>query len=70
MSRNIFVYLGFILRNIPDIINIMKKQKDSAEIILGQRIRSLINLKGWTQQRLGHSTDVNNKLFGEIEGGK
>ena len=48
----------------------MKKQKETVNILLGRRIRSLRNLKGWTQQELGTRSDVNYKFIGEIERGK
>ena len=48
----------------------MKKQKETVNILLGRRIRSLRNRKGWTQQELGTRADVNYKFIGEIERGK
>ena len=48
----------------------MKKQKETVNILLGRRIRSLRNFKGWTQQELGTKADVNYKFIGEIERGK
>jgi len=51
-------------------IGFMKKQKESADILLGRRIRNLRNLKGWTQQELGNQADVNYKFIGEIERGQ
>ena len=47
----------------------MEKSKD-AKALLGHRIRSLRNLKGWTQQKLGEEADVNYKFVGEIERGQ
>jgi len=47
----------------------MEKTKD-AKVVLGRRIRSLRNLKGWTQQKLGEEADVNYKFVGEIERGQ
>ena len=47
----------------------MEKSKD-AKVLLGCRIRSLRNLKGWTQQKLGEEADVNYKFVGEIERGQ
>lgn len=38
--------------------------------LLGRRIRSLRNMKGWTQQELGEQADVNYKFVGEIERGQ
>ena len=40
----------------------MEKSKD-AKVLLGRRIRSLRNLKGWTQQKLGEEADVNYKFL-------
>jgi transcriptional regulator with XRE-family HTH domain len=37
--------------------------------LLGRRIRSLRNAKGWTQQELGRQADINYKFIGEIERG-
>lgn len=47
----------------------MKKIKDSDIILLGRRIRTLRNTKGFTQQELGHHADVDYKFIGEIERG-
>ena len=47
----------------------MEKSKD-AKVLLGCRIRSLRNMKGWTQQKLGEEADVNYKFVGEIERGQ
>lgn len=48
----------------------MKKPKETVNILLGRRIRSLRNLKGWTQQELGTRSEVNYKFIGEIERGR
>ena len=48
----------------------MEKSKEDAKVLLGHRIRTLRNLKGWTQQELGEYADVNYKFVGEIERGK
>jgi len=48
----------------------MEKSKEDAKVLLGRRIRTLRNLKGWTQQELGEYADVNYKFVGEIERGK
>lgn len=48
----------------------MEKSKVDAKILLGRRIRSLRNMKGWTQQELGEQADVNYKFVGEIERGQ
>ena len=55
-----FDYLPFIA--IP-----MKRMGENSRILLGQRIRTLRRLKGWTQQDLGDESDVNYKFIGEIE---
>jgi len=39
-------------------------------ILLGWRIRSLTDIKGWTQQELGNQADINYKFLGEIERGQ
>ncbi len=38
--------------------------------LLGRRLRTLREIKGWTQQELGDRSDVNYKYLGEIERGK
>jgi len=48
----------------------MKKPADTARILLGRRIRSLRNLKGWTQEVLGAEAEINYKFLGEIERGQ
>ena len=48
----------------------MEKTKGDEKVLLGRRIRSLRNLKGWTQQQLGEQADVNYKFIGEIERGR
>ena len=48
----------------------MEKSKEDAKVLLGRRIRTLRNMKGWTQQELGEYADVNYKFVGEIERGK
>jgi transcriptional regulator with XRE-family HTH domain len=45
----------------------MKEMRESSRVLLGQRIRTLRKLKGWTQQDLGDEADVNYKFIGEIE---
>ena len=47
----------------------MKKTKDPDCILLGRRIHTLRNIKGLTQQELGHQADVDYKFIGEIERG-
>ena len=48
----------------------MKTNDENAVILLGRRIRSLRNEKGWTQQELGDHAEVNYKFIGEIERGQ
>ena len=48
----------------------MKKGKKKEKALLGRRIRSLRNTKGWTQQELGEHAEVNYKFVGEIERGQ
>jgi transcriptional regulator with XRE-family HTH domain len=47
----------------------MKKSIENEKVLLGKRIRSLRDIKGWTQQELGSYADVNYKFIGEIECG-
>ena len=56
-----------MLGHLPFIITSMKKMDENSRILLGQRIRTLRRLKGWTQQELGDEADVNYKFIGEIE---
>lgn len=49
---------------------IKKPMKENDLILLGRRIRSLRNRKGWTQQELGRRANINYKFIGEIERGK
>ena len=48
----------------------MKTSRDDMNINLGRRIRSLREMKGWTQQELGSQADINYKFLGEIERGQ
>lgn len=48
----------------------MEKLQEDVNILLGRRIRSLRNVKGWTQQELGDQANVNYKFIGEIERGQ
>ena len=48
----------------------MKKLQENAAVLVGRRIRSLRETKGWTQQELGNQADVNYKFLGEIERGQ
>ena len=52
---------------LPFIATCMKKMGENSRILLGQRIRTLRRLRGWTQQDLGDESDVNYKFIGEIE---
>ena len=48
----------------------MRRSQEDAKVLLGRRIRSLRNIKGWTQQELGDRADINYKFLGEIERGQ
>ena len=48
----------------------MGKGKEDEKVLLGQRIRTLRNMKGWTQQELGEHADTNYKFVGQIERGQ
>jgi len=48
----------------------MKKAYENEKVLLGRRIRTLRQLKGWTQQELGERADINYKFLGEIERGQ
>jgi transcriptional regulator with XRE-family HTH domain len=48
----------------------MKSNYENTAVLLGRRIRSLRNEKGWTQQELGDQAEVNYKFIGEIERGQ
>lgn len=52
------------------ILDLMKRLQENAEVLLGRRIRSLRNIKGWTQEELGNRADINYKFLGEIERGQ
>jgi len=70
LSRNNTVYIVFIVYIELDILGFMKKSDDTAQILLGRRIRSLRNVKGWTQEALGAAAGINYKFLGEIERGQ
>ena len=70
LSRNNTVFGGFIIRLRPAILGLMKKSGKDTNVLLGRRIRSLRNIKGWTQQELGNRADINYKFLGEIERGQ
>jgi transcriptional regulator with XRE-family HTH domain len=53
-----------------DILGFMDESHEKAKALLGSRIRTLRNMKGWTQQELGNQADVNYKFLGEIERGQ
>jgi len=69
-SRKNTAYRWFKVRNKQVILIIMKKSHENAAILLGRRVRSLREAKGWTQQELGSQADVNYKFLGEIERGQ
>ena len=48
----------------------MGKQIENERLLLGRRIRSLRNIKGWTQEELGSHADLSYKFIGEIERGQ
>ena len=48
----------------------MKINHETDAALLGRRIRSIRNEKGWTQQELGDQAEVNYKFIGEIERGQ
>ena len=48
----------------------MGKQIENERLLLGRRIRSLRNIKGWTQEELGRQADLSYKFIGEIERGQ
>jgi XRE family transcriptional regulator, regulator of sulfur utilization len=48
----------------------MKKAYENEKVLLGRRIRTLRQLKKWTQQELGEKADINYKFLGEIERGQ
>ena len=52
------------------ILGLMEKSQEDTNVLLGRRIRSLRNVKGWTQQELGNQANVNYKFIGEIERGQ
>ena len=70
LSRNNTVYVVFIESTKLDILGLMKKSADTAQILLGRRIRSLRNVKSWTQEALGSEAGINYKFLGEIERGQ
>jgi transcriptional regulator with XRE-family HTH domain len=51
-------------------IEIMEKSANNENILLGRRIRTLRNIKGWTQEELGNLANINYKFLGEIERGQ
>lgn len=48
----------------------MKNKIENERLLLGRRIRSLRNIKGWTQEELGRQADLSYKFIGEIERGQ
>lgn len=45
------------------------RKKENEKVLLGRRIRSLRNAKGWTQEKLGSESGISYKFIGEIERG-
>ena len=45
-------------------------KSETPQILLGRRIRSLRNTRGWTQEQLGAEAGINYKFLGEIERGQ
>jgi len=45
-------------------------RSETPQILLGRRIRSLRNTRGWTQEQLGAEAGINYKFLGEIERGQ
>jgi len=70
LSRNNTVNGGFIVHMKLAILGLMEKSQEDTNVLLGRRIRSLRNVKGWTQQELGNQANVNYKFIGEIERGQ
>lgn len=64
------VFIGFLPFLTAVIFGIMAKSTNSPEVLLGRRLHTLRNAKGWTQQELGNQADVNYKFLGEIERGR
>ena len=52
------------------ILRFMEKSNEDAGVLLGRRIRSLREVRTWTQQELGEKADINYKFLGEIERGQ
>lgn len=48
----------------------MINAEKNLKVLLGEKIRSLRTMKGWTQQQLGEPAEVNYKFVGEIERGQ
>ena len=69
-SRNNAVFSGFNRYFKQAMLGFMKKSHENTAILLGRRIRSLRNAKGWSQQELGNEADINYKFLGEIERGQ
>lgn len=69
-SRNNAVFSGFNWYYKQAMLGFMKKSHENTAILLGRRIRSLRNVKGWSQQELGNEADINYKFLGEIERGQ
>jgi transcriptional regulator with XRE-family HTH domain len=48
----------------------MEKPIETAQVLLGMRIRSLRKAKKWTLEELGEEADTNHKHIGEVERGQ
>jgi transcriptional regulator with XRE-family HTH domain len=48
----------------------MEKQNENKKFLLGKRIRTLRNARGWTQEELGKRAELSYKFIGEIERGR
>jgi len=48
----------------------MENRDQKIKELLGSRIRTLRNIKKWSQQDLGERADINYKFLGEIERGQ
>ena|SRR4030067_2691818 len=69
-SSNKLTYIWFIVAQTPHIIHIMKKEPLDLKVTLGNTIRGLRRIKGFTQEELGEKSGLSYKYIGEIERGK
>ena len=71
MSTINTVYIRFFITLKPFIFSLMKKKGENKKaVLLGQQIRKLRTAKGWTQEKLGETGNINYKFLGEIERGQ